>query len=207
MTPQAVSRQIKQSEDTLQVTLFERRGRSVESTEAADLRARHVGAGFEELTERVRRVTKQKCRHRIDLNVSPCFATRHLLPRLCGFRGLQPQFDRRMTTMVEPPGFRRDDMDVAVQWDYGDWGDLGATLLHKDPKIICRTPEHAARMEPRLDLEGQRLLHPVLTNSLWSDILDFLDVQVPDDASELALIPLTRNCKEPRDHDRGKSGP
>ena len=86
------------------------------------------------------------------------------------------------------------------------WGDLEATLLLKDPKVICCTQELAVRVKSRLDLEGQRLLHPVLENSSWSDIVDFLDVQAPDDASEPALIPLTRNRKEPRDHDRGKSG-
>ena len=66
-------------------------------------------------------------------------------------------------------------------------GDLEATLLLKDPKVICCTPELAARMESRLDLEGQSLLHPVLTNLLWSDILELLDTQAPNDASDLAI--------------------
>ncbi len=206
MTPQAVGRQVELSEDTLQVTLFERRGRSVESTEAAVLLARYVEAGFEELSEGVRRVTRKRGRDRINLNVPPCFAARCLASRLSGFRGLQPQPDLRMTSMVETPGFRRGDIDVAVQWGYGDWSDLEATLLCKDPKVICCTPELAARMESRLDLEGRCLPQPVLKNSLWSDILEFLDVQAPDDASDLALIPLTRNRKEPRGHDREKSG-
>ena len=92
VTPQAVSQQVKVLEDTLQVTLFERRGRSIEATEAAVLLARYVEAGFEELSDGVRLVTRQKCRDRINLNVSPWFATRCLLPRLSGFRGLQPQF-------------------------------------------------------------------------------------------------------------------
>ncbi|MCY4139615.1 MAG: LysR substrate-binding domain-containing protein [Rhodobacteraceae bacterium] len=187
VTPQAVSQQVKLLEDTLKVTLFERRGRSIESTETAVLLARFVEAGFEEMAEGVRRVTRQRCRDRINLNVSPYFATRYLLPRLSGFRGFQPQSDLRMTTMVETPDFERDDIDVAVQWGYGDWGNLEANLLLKDPKVICCTPELAVRVKSRQDLAGQRLLHPVLKNSLWSDILEFLDVQVPDDASELAF--------------------
>ncbi|MCY3873549.1 MAG: LysR substrate-binding domain-containing protein [Rhodobacteraceae bacterium] len=187
VTPQAVSGQVKLLEDTLQIKLFERRGRSIESTEAAILLARYVDAGFEELSEGVRRVTKRKCRNRINLNVSPYFATRYLLSRLSGFRGFQPQSDLRMTTMVETPDFRRDDIDVAVQWGYGDWGDLEATLLLKDPKVICCTPELAFRVKSRQDLARQRLLHPVLKNTLWSDILEFLGVQAPDDASELAF--------------------
>ena len=187
VTPQAVSQQVKLLEETLHVTLFERRGRSIESTEAADLLAKYVEAGFEELSEGVRRVTNRKYRDRMTLNVSPFFATRYLLPRLSGSHELQPQSDLRMTTMVETPDFKRDDIDVAVQWGYGDWGDLEATLLLKDPKVICCTPKIAARVDSRQDLAGQRLLHPALKNSLWSDILDFLDVQAPEDAAELAF--------------------
>ena len=185
VTPQAVSQHIKLLEDTLQVTLFERRrGQTIESTEEAVLLARHVEAGLEELSEGVRQITRQKCRDRINLNVSPYFATRYLLPRLSGFRGLQPQYDLRMTTMVETPDFRRDDIDVAVQWGYDDWGDLEATLLLKDHKVICCTPELAAQQ----DLTSQNLLHPMLKNSsLWPDILEFLGVPIPDNAPELAF--------------------
>ena len=187
VTPQAVGGQVKRLEDTLQITLFEKRGRSIEATEAAVLLAKYVDEGFEKLSEGVRLVYRQKYRDRITLNVSPYFATRYLLPRLSGFRGLEPQSDLRMTTMVETPDFKRDDIDVAVQWGYGDWGDLEATLLLKDHKVICCTPELAARVKSRQDLASQCLLHPVLKNSLWSDILEFLDVQAPDDASELAF--------------------
>ena len=187
VTPQAVSQQVKLLEDTLQITLFERHGRSIESTEAAVLLAGYVEAGFEELSKGVRRVSNPKYRDRMTLNISPYFATRYLLPRLSGFHELQPQSDLRMTTMVETPDFKRDGIDVAVQWGYGDWGDLEATLLCKDPKVICCTQEIAARVDSRQDLASQRLLHPALKNSLWSDILDFLDVQAPEDASELAF--------------------
>ena len=187
VTPQAVSQQVKLLEVALQITLFERRGRSIEPTEAAKLLAKYVEAGFEELSEGVRRVTNRKYRDRMTLNVSPFFATRYLLPRLSGFHELLPRSDLRVTTMVETPDFKRDDIDVAVQWGYGDWGDLEATLLLEDPKVICCTPEIGARMNSREDLASQRLLHVVLKNSLWSDILEFLDVRAPDDASELVF--------------------
>lgn len=187
VTPQAVSQQIKLLEDTLQVTLFERRGRTIEQTEAAVLLARYVEAGFDELAEGVRRVTTKKYHDRITLNVSPYFATRYLLPRLESFRESVPKSDLRMTTMVETPDFKRDDIDVAVQWGYGDWGDLEADLLIKDHKVICCTPELAAQIKVPEDLAHHRLLHPVLENTLWMDIFDYLDVDSPEAFSELAF--------------------
>ena len=187
VTPQAVSQQIKLLEDTLQVTLFERRGRSIEPTEAAILLARYVDAGFEELAEGVRRVTNRKYKDRITLNVSPYFATRYLLPRLDTFREFVPQSDLRLTTMVETPDFARDDIDVAVQWGYGHWGDLETVLLLKDHKVICCAPEVAARVHGPPDLLGETLLHPVLQNSLWEDILTFFGLETLQDGSEIAF--------------------
>lgn len=187
VTPQAVSQQIKLLEDTLQVTLFERRGRTIEPTEAAILLGRYVEAGFDELAEGVRRVTQKKYQNRITLNVSPYFATRYLLPRLESFRECVPQSDLRMTTMVETPDFKRDDIDVAVQWGYGDWRDLDSRLLLRDHKVICCAPELAARINTPQDLGQHRLLHPVLQNSLWRDILKFLKVEMSEITSELAF--------------------
>lgn len=187
VTPQAVSQQIKLLEDTLQVTLFERRGRTIEPTEAAILLARYVDAGFEELAEGVRRVTNRKYKDRITLNVSPYFATRYLLPRLDMFREFVPQSDLRLTTMVETPDFKRDDIDVAVQWGYGNWGELDTTLLLKDHKVICCTADVAARVTSPTDLLRETLLHPVLQNSMWHDILRFFGLEPPEDASEIAF--------------------
>ena len=187
VTPQAVSQQIKLLEDTLKVVLFERRGRSIEPTESAVLLARYVDAGFEELAEGVSRITNRKYQDRITLNVSPYFATRCLLPRLAGFYELIPQSGLRMTTMVHTPDFKRDDIDVAIQWGYGDWGDLEASLLLKDHKVICCTPDLAESIRTPGDLAGQRLLHPILQNTLWSDIMEYLGVQGVEDTSELAF--------------------
>lgn len=187
VTPQAVSQQIKLLEDTLQVTLFNRKGRSIEKTEAAIILARFVDAGFEELAEGVRRVTNQKYHNRITLNVSPYFATRYLLPRISHFREGMPDTDLRMTTMVDTPEFARDDIDVAVQWGYGDWKTYDTTLLLQDHKIITCTPDIAATIKSPSDLLDQTLLHPVLHNSLWSDVLAFLGVGDQPPASEIAF--------------------
>jgi len=187
VTPQAVSQQIKLLEDTLQVSLFERRGRSIEPTEAAVLLARYVDAGFEELAEGVRRVTNQKYKNRITLNVSPYFATRFLLPRLEQFRESVPQSDLRLTTMVETPDFSRDDIDVAVQWGFGSWPNLESTRLLTDHKTICCTAEVAARIGSARDLLGETLLNPVLQNTLWEDVLGFLGLEMPEQTSEISF--------------------
>ncbi len=177
VTPQAVGQQIKLLEDTLQVTLFERKGRSIELTESAILLSHYIKAGFEEFAEGVRRVTKSGYRDRINLNASPYFATHYLLPRLSLFREILPGADLRLTTMVDLPDFGRDDIDMTVQWGYGKWQDYETTLLVPDPKIICCTPAIAEKIGSAQDLTHFTLLDTVKSKRLWPDILRHLNVE------------------------------
>ncbi|MGV3551016.1 LysR family transcriptional regulator [Rhizobium sp.] len=183
VTPQAVGQQIKLLEDTLQVTLFERKGRTIELTESAILLSHYVKAGFDEFSEGVRRVTKTTYRDRINLNASPYFATHYLLPRLSYFREILPGADLRLTTMVDLPDFGRDDIDMTVQWGYGLWLDYEQTLLVPDPKIICCTPAIGARIASAQDLTGFQLLDTVKSKRLWPDILRHLSVDLSGDRS------------------------
>jgi LysR family glycine cleavage system transcriptional activator len=176
VTPQAVSLQIRQLEEALGLQLFDRRARSVEPMSDAILLAHHVQAGFDEITEGIRRVTRAQQRNRININASPWFATRHLLDRLARFREVMPDADLRLTTMVDLPDFQRDEVDVAIQWGYGGWKGLDAILLLRDWKVLCCTPALAARLSKPADLLDLTLLHPVLSERLWRDVLGHLGV-------------------------------
>lgn len=176
VTPQAVSQQVKLLEDSLGVELFERRGRAIEPNENAILLAHFVQAGFEELAEGVRRVAKTTVRNRVNVNASPYFATRYLLDRVADFRSIAPEADLRLTTMVDLPDFVADDVDVAIQWGYGTWKGHEATLLLRDYKVICCTPEFARQIDTPQTLAHLPLLHPVLSPELWRNVLAHLGV-------------------------------
>lgn len=185
VTPQAVSQQIKLLEDILSVTLFERKGRVIAPTEPAIVLSHFVEAGFAEFTEGIRRVTSAAGRNRININVSPYFATRYLMQRLERFRDRLPGADLRMTTMVEMPDFARDEVDASIQWGFGNWAEYDVTLLVQDPKVLCCNPDLAARLTTPRDLLGQTLLHPVRSRSLWTRVLRHLSA---GDAEEASVI-------------------
>ncbi len=176
VTPQAVSQQIKLLEDMLQVELFQRRGRMIEPTEPAILLSHFVQAGFEEFTNGVRRVANTTYRNRININVSPYFATRYLMERLEHFREREPTADLRLTTMVKLPEFDSDEVDVSIQWGFGEWKNLDVTLLVQDPKIICCAPELADKVKTADDLKHHTLLHPVLGRIHWQRVFSHLGV-------------------------------
>lgn len=179
VSPQAVSLQVKQLEQALALTLFERRGRTVEPNEQAILLAHFVNAGFDEFDEGIRRVTRARPRNRINVNASPHFATRYLLDRLARFRAIMPDADLRLTTMVDLPDFASDEVDVAIQWGFGTWPAFEQALLVPDIKVICCTPQLAARLSRPADLLSVPLLHPVLSDRLWPSVLAHLGVSGP----------------------------
>lgn len=173
VTPQAVGQQLKLLEETLNVNLFERHGRSLAPTEAGVLLASFVKSGFSELAEGVRRVTRSVHRSRISINVSPYFATHYFIPTL-SLAEAPVDAEIRLSTGVYLPEFDRDEVDLAIQWGYGGWAGVEATLLLPDPKVICCTPLLASRLRQAADLRALNLLNLVPSNRLWKDIFRHL---------------------------------
>lgn len=179
VSPQAVGQQIRLLEEALGVVLMEREGRGIRLTEKAITLSHYINAGFEEFEEGIRRVTGPRARERINLNVSPYFGTRYLMPRLGKFRTAVPEAEIGLTTMIDLVDLERDQIDLAVQWGYGDRKDVQSHLLRRDPKIICCHPDMADRIQAPGDLLKFTLLQPARSMRLWPDILRYLRVEVP----------------------------
>ena len=180
VSPQAIGQQVRLLEEALGVVLMERDGRSIRLTEKAITLSHYLQAGFDEFEEGVRRVTAPQQRARINLNVSPYFGTRYLMPRLAEFRTAVPEAEIGLTTMIDLVDLERDQIDLSVQWGYGDRKDMVSHLLMRDPKIICCRPDMADKITAPSDLLRFNLLQPARSRRLWPDILAFLGVDIPE---------------------------
>lgn len=180
VSPQAIGQQIRLLEDALGVVLMERDGRSISFTEKAITLSHYIQAGFEEFEEGVRRVTAPQQRARINLNVSPYFGTRYLMPRLAEFRTAVPEAEIGLTTMIDLVDLERDQIDLSVQWGYGERKDVISNLLMRDPKVICCRPDMAGHITAPSDILRFNLLQPARSKRLWPDILAFLGVEAPE---------------------------
>lgn len=176
VTPQAVGQQIRQLEDFIGVALLERGGRKVRLTEQGIILSHHLAAGFEEFHEGLRRITEQTSKGRINLNATPYFATRYLMPRLSHLRDAMPDSELALTTMVDLLDLGRENIDLSIQWGYGASGEH---LLLRDPKVICCTPDIAEKIHEPADLLHQTLLQPVRSLSFWPDIFHHLQLEIP----------------------------
>lgn len=180
VSPQAIGQQMRLLEEALGVVLIERDGRSIRLTEKAITLSHYIQAGFDEFEEGVRRVMAQRDRARINLNVSPYFGTRYLMPRLAEFRTAVPEAEIGLTTMIDLVDLERDQIDLSVQWGYGDRRDVLSDLLLRDPKVICCPPDMAAQIRDASDLLRFNLLQPARSRRLWPDILTHLGLNIPE---------------------------
>lgn len=176
ISPQAVSQQIRLLEDILGVSLFERKARIIVPTEQAVTLFPFVKAGFNELSEGIKRISRSNYRSSININVSPFFATHYLMERLNIFCEQLPDANLRLTTMTKFPDFAADEIDISIQWGFGKWEGYDSALLVRDPKIICCAPEIAEKIKSEKDLSHLPLLHPVHARSLWSTVLSYLGI-------------------------------
>lgn len=171
ISPQAVSQQIRQLEESLGVSLFARRSRAVEPTAQAKTLIPFVNAGFDEFLKGVDQISMAHDRQRIHVNVSPYFASRYLVKKLNRFLELMPQADVRLTNMTQLPNFASDATDISIQWGFDEWPGYETALLVKDPKIICCTPALAAKIPTVHDLCHIPLLYPIHADHMWNAIL------------------------------------
>lgn len=186
VSPQAVSQQIHLLEHVLGVSLFDRRSRLIEPTAQARMLAPFISAGFDEFIEGVSRVSTSTNRDRININVSPYFAARYLMDKLHRFCEMEPTANIQVTNMIRTPNFSTDEVDLSIQWGFGDWPNYDAALLVKDPKVICCAPSLADQVKEPRDLQHVPLLYPpIYARNMWDDILSHLGINEHDAANKL----------------------
>lgn len=174
VTPSAISQQIKQLENALGLSLFERRARGVELSEA--------GVAYFEIAqgimERFRRGTELvRSRHgprAMRLNASPEVAYEVLIPALGVFERAHPEFDLRIETSTALLDLRMDAVDATVRFGNGPWeghasavvADMTATLVAA-PELVRRTPLRSLQ-----DLRHHTLLYVHGAPDYWAVMAD-----------------------------------
>jgi LysR family glycine cleavage system transcriptional activator len=166
VTPAAVSHQVKALEGHLGVTLFQRLPRSLLLTEQGQILAPQLTRGFDRLAEAVARVRVDDVQTVLSVTVLPSFAVRWLLPRLAGFRRLNPGLEIEVHAQHHPVDFRRERVDVALRYGRGGWTGLYAERFLDDEVFPVCSPRLLDGPRPLLgpqDLRHHTLIHDVLT--------------------------------------------
>src|SRR6266566_9914593 len=154
VTHSAVSQRIRQLEEELGLTLFERQGnRMVLTSGGLGLQAGVKGA-FSELSAALGSIKTHRTDAEITVSLLPVLAARWLVPRLPRFKARFPRINLHIKTGQSLANFKSDGVDIAIRLGTGDWKGLRAIkLLDEAAFPVCspglnggRLPKDAASM-------------------------------------------------------------
>ncbi|MFC3853928.1 transcriptional regulator GcvA [Salinispirillum marinum] len=151
VTQAAVSHQIRQLEDFLGVSLFERGNREVRLTKDGQRLLPYVQQGFSALRAGVTLVKDDADPNVINLSVMPAFASRWLVPRLGQFRQLHPEIRLNLKPTQQLETFSDGEMDLAIRYGSGQYPGLRSEFLLRDSLLVVATPDFIAEHTPSLD--------------------------------------------------------
>ncbi|NUS71119.1 MAG: transcriptional regulator GcvA [Ensifer adhaerens] len=173
VTPGAVSLQVRELEQTLGVTLFERRPRQLVLTEDGSTYFATLRRAFRMMREATEELTARKRAPVLTVSCTPTFAAQWLVPRIGAFELQVPGIDVRISTTNRLTDFNSDGVDIAIRHGLGRYDGLVSERLIDDDPVPVLHPALRARnpLDMPGDLAAHVLLHDVHRQDwrLWLD--------------------------------------
>ena len=117
VTQAAISHQIRELEDQLEVKLFHRNSRAVALTPAGEILQKAVDEAFDGISHAIARLKSAKPRLRV--TSPPSFASKWLVPRLDRFLARVPDVDVFIDIQLGPVQLSQQEPHVAIQFGTG----------------------------------------------------------------------------------------
>jgi len=172
LTQSAVSRQILQLEELLDVALFERVRQRVVITDAGKMYLKDINRVMIDLKGSTSKIMACGGSASIlNLAVLPTFATQWLVPRLSGFLQRNPDVTFNFATRSTQFDFESEPFDVAIHYGTASWpGAVTHHLMDEDTVAVCSPKFQAVnRIKKPADLVGATLLHQSTRTAAWAD--------------------------------------
>jgi LysR family glycine cleavage system transcriptional activator len=167
LTPAAVSHQIKEIEDQLDLVLFTRTSRTIRLTEAGNVLLEASIDALDLLgraVARARKMTRGTTLLKVTLDAQ--FATKWLMRRVDDFRRQKPGIELRFDITYDVRDFERDDIDAGIRFGAGRYPGLCAHRLFENIIIPVCSPALLASGPPLK--EPRDLFHHTLAHIDWS---------------------------------------
>ena len=177
VTPAALSHQIRGLEDQLGTTLFHRRTRGIELTEAGRLLYPGLQAAFQDLRDAVARLDRAREDRFLVISATPGLTAKWLVPRLWRFLAAHPEIDARISASFSYADFVSDGVDVAIRLSNGVHPELHVDKLIDDAVLpVCSPRLVEDGLREIADLARFPLIHYDIPLSapappLWADWL------------------------------------
>ncbi len=167
LTPSAISHRIKQLEEHLGQSLFERRHRAVVLTGAGRRYLAVVREALLRLDE-ASAVLRAPSRERLRISAAPALGSKWLVARVAEYQQRHPDLEFTLGTATGLGPLLNGEADIGLRYGEEEWPGLLAWKLFEERVFPVCSPALAASLQTPADLDGVRLLrHPLLSWSRW----------------------------------------
>jgi LysR family glycine cleavage system transcriptional activator len=204
VTPAALSHQIRALEEQLGLSLFHRRTRAIELTDAGRLIYPGLHAGFESVRNAIGQLEHAREANILVISATPGLVAKWLMPRLWRFLREHPDVDARVSATMKLADFAAEGVDVAIRLTKHLGPELHVEKLFDDSLLpVCAPRLVEQGLRSPADLVRFPLIHYDVPTSmpappLWADWFAIaglagadatrgLRVNVPDHALDAAV--------------------
>jgi LysR family transcriptional regulator, glycine cleavage system transcriptional activator len=170
VTHSAVSQRIRQLEEELGLTLFERQGNRMVPTPSGLRLQVGVKSAFSEMNSALAGIQTRRKNAEITVSLLPVMAARWLVPRLARFTTQFPHINLHIKTGQSLANFKSDGVDIAIRFGTGDWKGLRAIkLLDEEFFPVCSPGLNGGRLpkDPASMLSQPLLIDRNLSWHAW----------------------------------------
>jgi len=181
ITASAVSHQVKNLEEFLDIELFVRKTRALEFTEPGRRYFEFLDGLFARLEAETHQLRAEYGRRVIRLCVPPFFASELLLPKLSEFKSLMPDTDIRVMTQPSMMKVHPADADLSILLGSGNWPELETVPLFSRRIMTACSPALKEKFgfESFADLDGRTLIVHENRPRSWENWARVLDIPPP----------------------------
>jgi len=174
VTHGAVSRQVKQLEQYLGISLLQRLPGGVEKTDAGEQLHAATRQAFAALRIGLQGVRRTQDSRSVTITLSASLATKWLVPNLPAFRKRHAGIAVFLDTNDDVIDFAESQVDAALRYGVPDWGDLYCERLAGEELIVVASPSLVAQLELPMrpaDIARLPMLHDHFNPgwSAWAD--------------------------------------
>lgn len=129
VTHAAVAQQVKKLEEWFGLSLMQREGRGVATTERGARLALGLAEGFGTIQAAADALSEDDATRPLKITLTPTFAANWLMPRLGGFRVAYPEIEIMLNPTAQPIDLVAEDYDLAFRFGAGEWAGLKAERM------------------------------------------------------------------------------
>ncbi len=171
ITPSAVSHQVKNLEDFLDIDLFIRKTRALELTAPGKNYFDFLDSMFTRLQTETHQLRAEYGRTMIRVCLPPLFASEIFMPQMEALQSIMPDTDIRISTQPSLMKVHPAEADLSILLGNDEWNDLTTYALFRRRLVIAAAPSLSKKVDKSsfASLNGQTLIVHESRPNAWSN--------------------------------------